>query len=111
MAAMHQDTSEDHEVVNEKLREIFGVNFEASNNVLRFCNQLSSCFDFYFIKLFPILSDYQLHTDGERSCGRGLRHRGRAWGTPGRSWHSRNYKEARENCKQEECSDGGRWAL
>lgn len=25
MAAMHQDTSEDHEVVNEKLEEIFGV--------------------------------------------------------------------------------------
>ncbi|KAI9164759.1 hypothetical protein LWI28_001485 [Acer negundo] len=26
MAAMHQDTSEDHEVVNEKLQEIFGIN-------------------------------------------------------------------------------------
>lgn len=25
MAAMHQDTSEDHEVVDEKLKEIFGV--------------------------------------------------------------------------------------
>lgn len=25
MAAMHQDTSEDHEVVSEKLKEIFGV--------------------------------------------------------------------------------------
>ncbi|XVF59180.1 hypothetical protein PTKIN_Ptkin07bG0254700 [Pterospermum kingtungense] len=25
MAAMHQDTSEDHEVVNEKLKEIFGI--------------------------------------------------------------------------------------
>ncbi|KAK1589354.1 hypothetical protein Q3G72_033115 [Acer saccharum] len=25
MAAMHQDTSEDHEVVNEKLQEIFGI--------------------------------------------------------------------------------------
>lgn len=25
MAAMHQDTSEDHEVINEKLMEIFGV--------------------------------------------------------------------------------------
>lgn len=48
MAAMHQDTSEDHEVVDEKLREIFRVNFEASNNLLRFCNQLSSSFDFIF---------------------------------------------------------------
>ena len=27
MAAMHQDTSEDHEVVDEKLKEIFGVRF------------------------------------------------------------------------------------
>ncbi|KAL6961247.1 hexokinase [Sarracenia purpurea var. burkii] len=25
MAAMHQDTSEDHEVVDEKLKEIFGI--------------------------------------------------------------------------------------
>lgn len=27
MAAMHQDTSEDFEVVDEKLKEIFEVNF------------------------------------------------------------------------------------
>lgn len=30
MAAMHQDTSEDHDVVNEKLKEIFGVKFVAT---------------------------------------------------------------------------------
>ena len=29
MAAMHQDTSEDHEVMHEKLKEIFGVKFVA----------------------------------------------------------------------------------
>lgn len=30
MAAMHQDTSEDHEVVHEKLMEIFRVMFDYS---------------------------------------------------------------------------------
>lgn len=29
MAEMHQDTSEDHQVVAEKLKEIFGVTFLA----------------------------------------------------------------------------------
>lgn len=28
MAAMHQDTSEDYEVVDEKLKEIFEVGFQ-----------------------------------------------------------------------------------
>lgn len=27
MAAMHQDTSEDHEIVSEKLKKVFGVRF------------------------------------------------------------------------------------
>ena len=37
MAAMHQDTSEDREVVHEKLEEIFGVKFVAHIMVLSKC--------------------------------------------------------------------------
>lgn len=31
MATMHQDTSEDHELVREKLEEVFGVKFSLPN--------------------------------------------------------------------------------
>lgn len=31
MATMHQDTSEDHELVREKLEEVFGVKFSLQN--------------------------------------------------------------------------------
>ena len=36
MAAMHQDTSEDREVVNEKLKEIFGVRIIKALNTDQF---------------------------------------------------------------------------